>query len=179
MFRNSKSNDIYATQHWLILCSRYQTLLGCGNVDLINTTDLYARFTTSVICNAIIQNSIQNCTMSAEASRPLCADACAHYAESEAYLASDTNLCPSSFSGRQDQIRADFINCALPADSLSSNNCIQGITNEPDTVDMAAVLLDCALTVDRAVSIRPIHAVTTQMLKQNARTWLCLTLPHL
>ncbi|KAI2637107.1 hypothetical protein GGS26DRAFT_471177 [Hypomontagnella submonticulosa] len=111
---------------------QYQTLLGCGNVDLINTTDLYARFTTSVICNAIIQNSIQNCTMSAEASRPLCADACAHYAESEAYLASDTNLCPSSFSGRQDQIRADFINCALPADSLSSNNCIQGITNEPD-----------------------------------------------
>lgn len=30
------------------------------------------------------------------------------------------------------QIRADFTNCALPANSLSSNDCIQGIANEPD-----------------------------------------------
>ncbi|KAI0840959.1 hypothetical protein F5Y06DRAFT_234274 [Hypoxylon sp. FL0890] len=111
---------------------QYQNLLGCGNIDLVNTTDLYARFTTSVICNAIIQNSITACSLSDEASRPLCADSCASYAESEAYLAADTNLCPSSSSGRQDQIRADFVNCALPADSLSSSSCIQGITNEPD-----------------------------------------------
>ncbi|KAI1760849.1 hypothetical protein GGR53DRAFT_59948 [Hypoxylon sp. FL1150] len=110
----------------------YQSLLGCGKVDLVNTTNYYARFTTSVICNAIIQNSLNNCTMSDEASRPLCADSCAQYAESEAYLAADSDLCPSSFTGRQDQIRADFINCALPADSLSSSSCIQGITNEPN-----------------------------------------------
>ncbi|KAI6091378.1 hypothetical protein F4821DRAFT_200741 [Hypoxylon rubiginosum] len=112
--------------------NHYQNLLGCGSVDLVNTTNYYARFTTSVICNAIIQNSLTNCTMSDEASRPLCADSCAQYAESEAYLAADTDLCPSSFTGRQDQIRADFINCALPANSLSSSSCIQGITNEPN-----------------------------------------------
>ncbi|OTB08146.1 hypothetical protein M426DRAFT_7952 [Hypoxylon sp. CI-4A] len=112
--------------------SKYQTLLGCGDIDLVNTTDLYARFTTSVICNAIIQNSISVCSLSDEASRPLCADSCAQYAESEAYLAADTDLCPSTSSGRQDQIRADFVNCALPADSLSSSSCIQGILNEPD-----------------------------------------------
>lgn len=111
---------------------QYQNLLGCGNIDRVNTTNLYARFTTSVICNAIIQNSINACSLSDEASRPLCADSCAHYAESEAYLAADTDLCPSSSNGRQDQIRADFVNCALPADSLSSSSCIQGITNEPD-----------------------------------------------
>ncbi|KAI1103095.1 hypothetical protein F4804DRAFT_333592 [Jackrogersella minutella] len=111
---------------------QYQSLLGCGNIDLVNNTNLYARFTTSVICNAIIQNSITACSLSDQASRPLCADSCAHYAESEAYLAADPNLCPSSSSGRQDQIRADFVNCALPADSLSSSSCIQGISNEPD-----------------------------------------------
>ncbi|KAL7627509.1 hypothetical protein AAE478_001702 [Parahypoxylon ruwenzoriense] len=111
---------------------QYQTLLGCGDIDLVNTTNLYARFTTSVICNAIIQNSVSPCSLSEEASRPLCADSCAHHAESEAYLAADTSLCPSSSSGRQDQIRADFVNCALPADSLSSSSCIQGISNEPD-----------------------------------------------
>ncbi|KAI2606919.1 uncharacterized protein GGS25DRAFT_522435 [Hypoxylon fragiforme] len=111
---------------------QYQQLLGCGNIDLVNTTNLYARFTTSVICNAIIQNSVQPCNLADDASRPLCADSCAHYAESEAYLAADTDLCPSSSNGRQDQLRADFINCALPADSLSTSSCIQGITNEPD-----------------------------------------------
>ncbi|KAI1386400.1 uncharacterized protein F4822DRAFT_315539 [Hypoxylon trugodes] len=112
--------------------TQYQNLLGCGNIDLVNTTNLYARFTTSKICNAIIQNSIKPCGLSDDTSKPLCADSCAHYAESEAYLAADTDLCPSSSAGRQDQLRADFINCALPARSLSSNTCIPGITNEPD-----------------------------------------------
>lgn len=56
--------------------TRYQTLLGCTNIDLTNTTELYARFTTSVICNAIIQNSIDRCGLSAAQSQPLCADTC-------------------------------------------------------------------------------------------------------
>ncbi|KAK8090558.1 hypothetical protein PG994_000063 [Apiospora phragmitis] len=64
--------------------SKYQTLLGCGNINLLNTTNLYARFTTSVICNAIVQNSIQDCSLKGNAARPLCADSCANFAESEA-----------------------------------------------------------------------------------------------
>lgn len=109
---------------------KYQTLLGCSNINLTNTTNLYARFTTSVICNAIIQNSISDCTLSTEQSRPLCADSCAQYAESEAYIAADSALCNTN-NNTQTQIRADFTNCALPANSLSSANCITGITNEP------------------------------------------------
>ncbi|KAI1503899.1 hypothetical protein F5X99DRAFT_416925 [Biscogniauxia marginata] len=115
---------------------KYQTLLGCGNVNL-SSPDLYARFTTSVICNGVVQNSIDECGLSAEASRPLCADSCAQYAESEAYVAADTALCPSQGGNVQDQIRADFVNCALPADSLSSSSCIQGISNEPDNCGYA------------------------------------------
>ncbi|KAI0597884.1 hypothetical protein F4775DRAFT_584072 [Biscogniauxia sp. FL1348] len=113
------------------LQEKYQNLLGCGNVNLSNP-DLYARFTISVICNGVVQNSIDDCGLSSEASRPLCADSCAQYAESEAYVAADDDLCPSEGSNVQDQIRADFVNCALPADSLSSSSCIQGISNEPD-----------------------------------------------
>ncbi|KAI5917219.1 hypothetical protein F4810DRAFT_705052 [Camillea tinctor] len=113
------------------LQEKYQNLLGCGNVNLSNP-DLYARFTISVICNGVVQNSINDCGLSSEASRPLCADSCAQYAESEAYVAADDSLCPSQGSNVQDQIRADFVNCALPADSLSSSSCIQGISNEPD-----------------------------------------------
>lgn len=55
---------------------RYQTLLGCGNINLTNTTNLYARYTTSVICNAIIQNSITPCGLSGAASQPVCANTC-------------------------------------------------------------------------------------------------------
>jgi hypothetical protein len=61
------------TDRWI---SRYQTLLGCGNVDLGNTTELYARFTTSVICNSVIQNSRDLCGLSADQAKPLCADTC-------------------------------------------------------------------------------------------------------
>lgn len=56
--------------------ARYGTLLGCDNIDLTNTSDYYARFTTSVICNAIIQNSISDCDLSGDATRPLCAESC-------------------------------------------------------------------------------------------------------
>ncbi|KAK6819529.1 hypothetical protein PG987_016012 [Apiospora arundinis] len=111
--------------------SKYQQLLGCGNVNLLNTSNLYARFTTSVICNAIVQNSIQECTLTGNAARPLCADSCANYAQSEALVVSDKALCSSPNGNSQGQIRADFTNCALPANSLSTSNCIQAIENEP------------------------------------------------
>ncbi|KAK3938788.1 hypothetical protein QBC46DRAFT_159967 [Diplogelasinospora grovesii] len=110
---------------------KYQTLLGCGGISLTNTTNLYARFTTTVICNAIIQNSIDTCALSAADSRPVCAETCAQFAESEAYVVADAALCSNPSSGAQTQIRADFTNCALPANALSSNQCIQGVTNEP------------------------------------------------
>ncbi|KAH8912503.1 hypothetical protein BR93DRAFT_963670 [Coniochaeta sp. PMI_546] len=111
---------------------KYQTLLGCGGISLTNTTDLYARFTTTVICNAIIQNSITACSLSSADSRPVCAETCAQFAESEAYVAADSALCSNPGSNVQQQIRADFTNCALPANALSSNNCITGIANEPE-----------------------------------------------
>lgn len=55
---------------------RYQQLIGCNDLDLKNTTDLYARYTTSVICNSIVQNSVQSCKLNTNQSRPLCADTC-------------------------------------------------------------------------------------------------------
>lgn len=116
---------------------KYRTLLGCGNVDLTNTSDLYARFTTSVVCNSIVQNSIQTCGLTGSAARPLCADNCAQYAESEAYIVADESLCANPNGNAQDQIRADFTNCALPANALSSSNCIPAIANEPSNCGYA------------------------------------------
>ncbi|RWA12640.1 hypothetical protein EKO27_g2475 [Xylaria grammica] len=110
---------------------QYQTLLGCGAVNL-SDNDLYARFSTSVLCNGIVQNSIPFCEMSDDAKRPLCAPDCADYAQSEQYIVASPSLCPSPGSNAQSQIRSDFEICALPADSLSSTNCVQASINEPD-----------------------------------------------
>ncbi|GKT47281.1 uncharacterized protein ColSpa_07462 [Colletotrichum spaethianum] len=103
-----------------------------GFVAGILPDELYARFTTTVICNAIVQNSISACNLTASNSRPVCADTCAEYAQGEALLTSDSSLCGTPGSNYMSQIRADFTNCALPADSLSSSTCIQGIANERD-----------------------------------------------
>ncbi|KAH6659260.1 hypothetical protein BKA67DRAFT_529426 [Truncatella angustata] len=112
--------------------SKYEDLLGCDDINLSNTADLYARFTISVICNGIIQNSVSDCGLTGDSARPLCADSCAQFAESEAYVISDSDLCANPSSNSASQVRADFTNCALPADSLSSSQCITGSSNEPD-----------------------------------------------
>jgi hypothetical protein len=55
---------------------KYKNILGCSGVNLTNTTDLYARYTTTVLCNSIVQNSIASCGTSANDAKPLCADDC-------------------------------------------------------------------------------------------------------
>ena len=52
------------------------------------------------------------------------------YAQSEENITA-SNYCGTAGSNAISQIRADFTNCALPADSLSGT-CIEGVTNEPD-----------------------------------------------
>jgi hypothetical protein len=141
----------------LLTVYRYENVFGCSGIDLADTDELYARFTTTVLCNAIVQNSIADCGLSEEDSRPVCADSCvrisyfeiwlvarteiavhladrqqAHYAQSEALLTADNDLCPNPRGNLIAEIRADFTNCALPPDSLSSTGCIQAISNEPN-----------------------------------------------
>ena len=77
-----------------------------------------------------MQNSIQPCSLSGGASRPLCAESCAIYAESEQEVAA-SNVCGSAGAGALTQIRADFTNCALPANSLTQS-CIDAVENQPD-----------------------------------------------
>jgi len=52
-------------------------------------------------------------------------------------VAADSALCSNPSSNAQKQIRADFTNCALPANALSSGNCINGIENEPSNCGYA------------------------------------------
>ncbi|ROT40625.1 SH3 domain-containing protein [Sodiomyces alkalinus F11] len=112
--------------------NKFELSFGCGRIDLRSTDEYYARFATTVLCNAIIQNSIDACNLSEEASRAVCADTCAYFAQSEALVTADDELCDTPGDDLVDLIRADFTNCALPAGSLTSDRCIQGIANEPE-----------------------------------------------
>ncbi|KAF3934355.1 hypothetical protein ABW19_dt0201073 [Dactylella cylindrospora] len=109
--------------------SKYQDVLGCSGLNLSNTSNLYARFTTSVLCNAMVQEAQSSCGQGTSGAAPLCADSCAQFAISEQVIVSDPATCNSSRSDKNDQVRADFTVCALPADSLSGR-CVQGIENE-------------------------------------------------
>ncbi|KAF2401131.1 hypothetical protein EJ06DRAFT_555752 [Trichodelitschia bisporula] len=111
---------------------KYKNLLSCTNVNLTNTTNLYARYTTTVLCNAMVQLSINVCQQSA---RPLCAETCAEFATSEEQIAS-SELCKSSGNDAVANIRSDFVTCSLPENSLSGN-CIHGVANEPGNCGFA------------------------------------------
>lgn len=55
---------------------RFQQLIGCSAFNGSVPDAYYARYTTSVLCNSIIQNSIQDCGLQGNAALPLCADSC-------------------------------------------------------------------------------------------------------
>ncbi|KAF5013674.1 hypothetical protein FDECE_331 [Fusarium decemcellulare] len=128
--RNSFDNQLSSYVKTAYVQEKYQSLFGCSNVNLQDSSDLYARFTTTVLCNAIVQNSITPCGLSEDQSRPLCADSCAEFAQSEAYVTSDDDICSRPSTELLKLIRADFTNCALPEGSLDSSTCISGIENE-------------------------------------------------
>ncbi|RMZ79830.1 hypothetical protein DV737_g3230, partial [Chaetothyriales sp. CBS 132003] len=118
--------------------TKYVDLFGCDNVDLSNTSAYYARYTRSFICNSIVQNSKEPCGETSPT--PLCADSCALLAQSEYEIVATNSLCSGRDSDYQDQLRADFTNCALPANSLSGS-CISGETNEPENCGYSSNLI--------------------------------------
>ncbi|RMD41962.1 hypothetical protein DV735_g3178, partial [Chaetothyriales sp. CBS 134920] len=128
--------ESYVTQAYV--SSKYVDLFGCDNVDLSNTTWYYARYTRSFICNSIVQNSRQPCGDTDPT--PLCADSCAQLAQSEYEIVATNSLCSGRKSDYQDQLRADFTNCALPANSLTGT-CISGEANEPEDCGFSSNLM--------------------------------------
>ncbi|KAI5250491.1 hypothetical protein E4T43_00074 [Aureobasidium subglaciale] len=142
---------------------RYADLIGCSAFNSSNSSNYYARYTASVLCNAIVQNSINACGLTGDATRPLCANTCAEYAESEQSIAA-SDICGDASSNAISQIRADFTNCALPANSLSGS-CITGVTNEPENCGFASNLVNlcsyCAASSPNATDSCCVYSNTT------------------
>ena len=63
---------------------RFSDLIGCSSFDSSNSSNYYARYTASVLCNAIVQNSISACGLTGDATRPLCANTCVRRSHIEA-----------------------------------------------------------------------------------------------
>lgn len=85
----------------------------------------------------MVQMSHQPCSLSDDATRPICADTCAEYAQSEAWITANSNLCKSPNKNINDLIRADFTTCGLPDRSLSGR-CISGVENESNNCGFGA-----------------------------------------
>lgn len=59
---------------------RYEDHLGCKGANLTADADsFYARYTTSSLCNGLIQSSKDDCNLSDDEARPLCADSCVRF----------------------------------------------------------------------------------------------------
>ncbi|KAL5393466.1 hypothetical protein DPSP01_000286 [Paraphaeosphaeria sporulosa] len=110
---------------------KYVEILGCSNVSLTNTTNLYARYTTSFLCNAIVQASLSNCNEDSNSVATLCADSCAQFAISEQDIISTPAFCGTPGTNANDQIRSDSDRCQHAAKALSGK-CTPAVENEPD-----------------------------------------------
>ncbi|EGX92902.1 SH3 domain containing protein [Cordyceps militaris CM01] len=111
--------------------ARFEGRFGCGGVDLRNSSNMYARWTTTVICSSMVQMSVDPCGLAASVSKPLCADSCAEFAQSEAYITSNSNLCRNPRLDLTDLIRADYTVCGLPVKALAGD-CIPASQNEAE-----------------------------------------------
>ncbi|CAI4216905.1 unnamed protein product [Parascedosporium putredinis] len=114
------------------ITEKYQTQFGCGAVDFTKASDMYARYTKTTICSSIVQMSKNTCGLSTDISRPACSDTCADFAQSEAFISSNPNMCPTPGPNVVKLIRADLTVCALPEDALNPSRCVPGVVNEPE-----------------------------------------------
>ena len=149
---------------------KYVDLLQCQGLNLANTSFYYARFTQTVLCAQIVQESIAPCGLSSADAYvsvnlidnnwcrpPVCASTCADFATSEEVIAMTPDFCGGNTSAVTDSrvslIRADFTVCALPANSLRYLN----FENERCAKVVLHVLWDLWMNLKTADSEQTCH----------------------
>ncbi|KAL9583807.1 MAG: hypothetical protein Q9212_002501 [Teloschistes hypoglaucus] len=86
-------------------------------------------FPIDIRCSSSVCRILRKYTISA--SKPALDSSQAQQATSEEAITVNSQLCGRPNQNFLDQIRADFTNCALPSDSLSTR-CVTGEENEPN-----------------------------------------------
>lgn len=136
---------------------RYKDRIGCSSVDLTNAQNVYARFTKSVLCSRLVQQS-KACNNPAVEAPVLCASSCvrsksvrtagfytnflkADWAQSEQIIAADNNVCGSPFANAMETVKSDFVICSVDSGSAAlSDKCVHGATNEPNNCGFGYVV---------------------------------------
>ncbi|KAA8896470.1 hypothetical protein FN846DRAFT_900280 [Sphaerosporella brunnea] len=125
---------------------KYGNLFGCDNLTstLPDTSQFYARYTQTVLCSRMIQDSRSDCSLSNSDATPVCADTCAQFARSEQMIVSNPDTCSNSNEQTIGIIRSDFTICSNPAASLDES-CIEGNQNESENCGFRGNLLGLCL----------------------------------
>ncbi|QSL65976.1 hypothetical protein MERGE_003113 [Pneumocystis wakefieldiae] len=119
--------------------NKYVNFYGCSMEDILDANNFYARFTKTILCASVIQESIVACNLTAADSRPVCADTCAEWTTSEAFILQ--HYCTNrTLENDLSLIRFDFAVCTSPSASFSSK-CIKGKSNEPQSCGFGANIL--------------------------------------
>lgn len=116
--------------------SLYLQPLGCNNGAYISFVP-YARYSASMLCEQIIQDSLECNALNHLFPAPLCSDTCLSYVASVAQITSNTTLCQQSdqrTSGIADL--TDRCSTWVGLNGTTSNSCISGSDNEEDNCGM-------------------------------------------
>ncbi|KAF8417074.1 hypothetical protein EV426DRAFT_540753 [Tirmania nivea] len=110
--------------------AKFKIEFGCPLDNFSNTTHLYAQYTRSQLCSAMIQESISDCQLKPENSKPLCLENCGQWASSEWQIVADKSTCGASKVDYTSLIKSDFAICTHPENSLKRALCVDAAYNE-------------------------------------------------
>ncbi|KAF8454699.1 hypothetical protein BDZ91DRAFT_618741, partial [Kalaharituber pfeilii] len=110
--------------------TKFKDVFGCQFSNYLNITHLYAQYTRSQLCSAMVQESIENCQLTPENSKPLCLESCRQWASSEWLIVSDKGTCGDVKKDYTSIIKSDFAICTNPENSLKKGMCVDAALNE-------------------------------------------------
>ncbi|KTW32707.1 uncharacterized protein T551_00192 [Pneumocystis jirovecii RU7] len=119
--------------------NKYASYYKCPLENISNINSFYARYTKTVLCASMVQESITACNLTAANSRPVCADTCIDWTNSEAFIL-QYHCTNRALKNDLSLIRADFTVCTSPNRSFSSD-CIKGEANEPSSCGFGTNIL--------------------------------------
>ncbi|KAG4306419.1 hypothetical protein PORY_000407 [Pneumocystis oryctolagi] len=129
--------ESYIRENYTI--GKYGNYYKCLTENILNIDDFYARYTRTVLCASIVQESIIACNLTAADSPPICADTCAEWVSSQALIL-QRHCTNRTLKNDLSLIRVDFEICTSPSASFSLE-CIKGRSNEPQSCGFGTNIL--------------------------------------
>ena len=100
--------------------------LGVAPSDLI-------RYTTTILCAAIVQRSHAQCSSHLSTTKTVCAETCAAYAESQVDILTSAKCGLNTDEFDDSVIRQEYELCTIPSNAYHIASCVHGRENEPDS----------------------------------------------